>query len=69
MEAKDYHERLRMAGVETEYLELTGCFHGMFSMASKSGKEESVVKLWDSFEKFALRYTTTTTTTSSSSMT
>lgn len=52
-ECKDYARRLEESGVETEYVEVEGGFHGFMTIGTN---EEPVVKAWQSFRDFGEKY-------------
>jgi acetyl esterase/lipase len=53
-ESREYIERLQSAGVDTNYEEVEGGFHGMLTMCT--GEDETIAKVWSSFQAFGLRY-------------
>ena len=52
-ECKDYAQRLKDKGVDVEYVEIVGGFHGMINFADD---KDSVVKLWQSFVAFGKKH-------------
>jgi acetyl esterase/lipase len=55
-ECKEYFERLTKSGIEAEYLEIVGGYHGMFNIAN--GTESKIKNAWESFQKFAIKHLT-----------
>lgn len=53
-ECQDYAQRMKDAGVPTEYLEVRGAYHGFVGLGS--GEETPVLSMWNSFRDFASLY-------------
>lgn len=52
-EDTDYAQRLKRDGVETDFLEIKGGFHGMFGMGKN---EKPVVEMWERLSAFIKKY-------------
>jgi acetyl esterase/lipase len=52
-ECRDYAQRLNDHGVDVEYEEITGGFHGMLSFGND---KYPVIELWKSFQSFGEKY-------------
>ena len=52
-EDTDYANRLKRDGVETEFVEIKGAFHGMFSLGSGEPLSD---EMWEKFAAFVKKY-------------